>query len=70
MDIPPTDQWMTITETAKWLGVSRTAVENAMKYGKKSKTGDNVSLERWRVIGKGWVTTREAVVLFHKRLNS
>ena len=70
MEVPPPEMWMTVRQVAECLGVSRQSVESAIKRGKRSITGDNVSLMAWKVVGRGWVTTREELSRFHRRLNS
>jgi hypothetical protein len=70
-NIPPNgEEVLTVSQVCMILGVSRTAVMNAVLHGKRATTGDRVKLGAWRVLGRGWVTTREEILRFHRKLNS
>lgn len=67
-DVPPIEKWITIPDAAKELGVIPTRVHQAYKEGRRSRSGERVKLDAWKTI-KGFVTTREALDDFHRRLN-
>ena len=68
MEVPPENLWMTFAMVAKEVGCSAKRVHNARARGMRSRGGDIVSLRAWRTI-RGWVTTREALDDFNRRLN-
>lgn len=69
MDIPPPNEWLGFAKVAKELGITTKRVYHARVRGVKSITGDNVSLRSWKTLA-GWVTTREALNEFLKKLNT
>ena len=67
-ELPPMDQWLTVKEVAKLLGVSKKRVWRAHYDGRKSFSGSTVKLEMFKTLD-GLVTTRTLIDEFHQRLN-
>lgn len=67
--MPPPEKWVDFMEVARMMGTSLRVVERARNPGRKSTTGDTVTLVAWKTI-RGWVTTLEEIHRFHRRLNS
>ena len=68
MEVPPENLWLTFARVAKEIGVRPSTVHIARSRGMVSRNGERVSLLAWKTI-RGWVTTREALDDFNRRLN-
>lgn len=67
-EVPPIDEWLTVKQAAKMLGVSHGRVRDAYSKGRKNVSGNTVKLTVFRTMG-GLVTTRRHIDEFHRLLN-
>lgn len=68
MNLPPIEEWLTMQQASKVLGVPIKRVYNANSDGRMNRSGQIVKLETWKTV-RGIVTTRAAIDAFHRKLN-
>lgn len=68
MEVPPHEEWISLSDAAKLAKASPRQIRIARRDGLKSVTGEIVHLECWKTPG-GWVTTKQMLSRFIRRLN-